>query len=70
MVEEVLDSSEEGEKEEDSPKVKLAKEIGKEMFCDEVEAKLSRLEAMGPMAELEQYEMTRWLKNAHNDYSF
>lgn len=48
----------------DSPQVKLAKKIGKELFGDEIEAKLGRLDSMDPMTELDQYQMTRWLKDA------
>lgn len=35
----------------DSPIVKLAKEIGKDLFYDEMEARPNQLEAMWPMIE-------------------
>lgn len=57
LVDEVFNGSGKEEKKEDSPNVVLADEIGKALYCDAVDTKLNRFDAMGPLMELEQYKM-------------
>lgn len=47
-----------------SPRVELAKQIGKEIMWNEVEAQLNRLGSMGPMNEEEQHRMVEWMEGA------